>query len=42
LIPTGESFVRDGYNCGGDEARQPILENPRSANRGTADDSFFI
>jgi hypothetical protein len=30
-----------GYNERGDEARQPILKH-WSANRGTADDSFFI
>jgi hypothetical protein len=29
------------YNGPGDEARQPIRKYPGSANRGSADDSFF-
>jgi hypothetical protein len=32
---------RSRYNDHGDEAYQPIGECPGSANRGSADDSFF-
>jgi hypothetical protein len=32
---------RSRYNHDGDEARQPIRAYPGSANRGSADDSFF-